>query len=140
MGVLRKLGRADVRNMYGLGYRDTGTRIGVDDGRLWAFWLFWDEPLEPELGRFGGRCHAGDREVALGPETREEDFVRESGAPFHRHGDEDETILFYEFGEIEWQVEFSTRDRLKAVGVVSPPLLAKEEQRKAYGVTREWPP
>ncbi len=54
--------------------------------------------------------------------------------------DEEGSILFYEFGEIEWQVEFDQADSLRCLIVVSPPLMNDEEQRRAHGVNEPRPP
>lgn len=61
------------------------------------------------------------------------------GEPYWRDADNDETILFFEHGEIEWQVELGADGRLQAL-VIGEPILADREQRAAYRVTRPWPP
>ncbi len=37
-------------------------------------------------------------------------------------------------------MELTRQGRLKAVNIVTPPLLADEKQRQAYQVTKPWPP
>jgi hypothetical protein len=41
---------------------------------------------------------------------------------------------------IEWQAEFTPSGRLRSMIITTPALMSFYEQRKAYGVTKEWPP
>jgi len=70
----------------------------------------------------------------------EEDVLDVFGQPYWIDRDDMETILFYEFNDVEWQLELSQTGSLQAVIVTASPLLAKEDQRKAYGVSKPWPP
>lgn len=78
--------------------------------------------------------------MPLSAQTREREIVGYFGDPYWRDEDEEEILLFYEFGELEWQVELTLQGTLKAVNAVAPPLLADEAQRRAYRVTKPWPP
>ena len=62
------------------------------------------------------------------------------GPPYWRDEDADELILFYEFPNLEWQIEFSLDGSFNRVNVTCNPLLADETQRKAYRVDKPWPP
>ncbi len=72
------------------------------------------------------------------PNPTERGLIAIFGSPYWRDQDEDEVILFYEFGEYEWQIEMSLKDRL-SVFVIAPPILADPQQRAAYSVTKPWP-
>ncbi len=82
--------------------------------------------------------HAG-RALDLG-QLSEQTFVAQFGTPFWRDEDDSEILLFYEFTQSEWQVEFELDGSYKGVSVTSDPLMANADQRNAYGVTKPWPP
>ncbi len=91
------------------------------------------------MGLFSGEFRYRERRLDLSEGTTERDLITAFGPPYWRDQDEVEVILFYEFGEYEWQIEMGLNDRLKLF-VIAPPLLADPKQRAAYGVTRPWPP
>lgn len=66
-------------------------------------------------------------------------ILDEYGGFYWRDRDEDESILFYEFVGLEWQLEFDTESRLRCITVTNDPILGEVEQRIAYGVTEPWP-
>jgi hypothetical protein len=86
----------------------------------------------------GGIRHRGEA-LTLSATTTEEELLALFGQPYWRDADDDETILFYEFPEREWQVEFGTDGRLKCF-VLGLPILTDPVQREAYGVSKTWPP
>lgn len=67
-------------------------------------------------------------------------FVERFGTPYWRDLDDQEILLFYEFPQLEWQVEFELNGSFKGTSVTADPLLAQADQRNAYGVTKSWPP
>lgn len=67
-------------------------------------------------------------------------FVRMFGSPYWCDDSDDEILLFYEFRESEWQVEFELNRSFNRISVTSLPIMAKADQRDAYGVTKPWPP
>lgn len=67
-------------------------------------------------------------------------FVERFGTPYWRDLDDQEILLFYEYPHVEWQVEFELNGAYKGISVTADPLLAQADQRKAYGVTKPWPP
>lgn len=117
-----------------------GFAVDVDDFAVSAFIVHFDDDRGESYHPFSGRCVLDGREVTLSPKTTENDFVKIFGAPYWRDLDSDEVILFYEFGQTEWQVEFTKDRTLRLVLVLSPPMLEDEEQRKTYKIDRPWPP
>jgi hypothetical protein len=108
---------------------------------LVAYRIVQSDPLEPRFQPFRGTVLSHgrpERLAALSPER----FVNEYGDCYWRDRDEehDESILFFEFVGLEWQVEFDLESRFKCITVTSEPIMAVEEQRLAYGVTELWPP
>jgi hypothetical protein len=120
-------------------YFDDGFELG-GEATLDSICLYWGTPDRPEYRPFGGRLLLRGSPLDVGPATRESAFVARFGPPYWKDVDPDETLLFYERGPIEWQVEFHPAGGLKALLIVTPPLLADEAQRQAFGVTRSWPP
>jgi hypothetical protein len=127
-------------------YYGLGLGVGTRKGRCASFSLYFAEreSLTSKGARFApfpGRCVLAGERLELSASTSEADFVARFGEPYWRDVDDDERLLFYEFGgDLEWQVEFDEQGHLACMLAVTPPLLAREEQRKAYQVTRPWPP
>ncbi len=115
-----------------------GLALGGEE-RIEQVSLFFGHADEPEQGRYrGGIVHRG-ASAALSCNDDEPRLAALFGEPFWRDADADETILFYEFGVVEWQIELGSDGRLKCLSL-SRPLLADPAQRAAYGVSRPWPP
>lgn len=114
--------------------------IGTEASSVDYILINWGDPGAPELPPFEGRIQYQGRLHQFSRRTTKEEVLTLLGPPYWIDEDADEFILFYEFGEIEWQVEFDERGRLKVLLIATPPLLADPGQRKSYGVTREWPP
>ena len=103
--------------------------------------VFHGAACKPEgFSDFAGECVSGGQRITLTKEVTLDDFVQRFDLEYWRDCDDDETLLFYEFGKIEWQVEFGPDRRLRSINMVSPPLLESAEQRKNYKVDKSWPP
>ncbi len=92
--------------------------------------------------KFPGTFTFQGETIAIGTQTTIEEIVSRFGEPYWRDVDKanDEIILFYENGTAEIQFEFPGMKRLGIITVMTDPLMADSEQRKAYGVTKPWPP
>jgi len=122
-------------------YYSKGLEIDCDENVIESFIVHWSESVHGKFRPYIGKILYQGSEVTLDNTILVEQFVQRFGEPFWRDTvDEDETILFYEFGEHEWQAEFDRNDSLRCLIILSPPLLADEEQRKIYGVKKPWPP
>jgi hypothetical protein len=112
-----------------LRYPSRGVQIDVDGSTVTGIVLF----LDSYRGDFisNGLPHAA-------PRTRE-DLAR-LGEPYWIDRDEDEMLLFYEFGTRELQVELSLDGAIRAFVAVTPPMMADPDQRRAYRVDKPWPP
>ena len=93
----------------------------------------------PQYRPFPGAVQCHGENLDLGQLT-EESCVARFGLPFWKDEDDDEIILFYEFPGREWQVELALDGTPNRIIVTSKPLMADERQRKAYNVTKPWPP
>ena len=109
-----------------------GFELGTEDGKLDYVFL--------TLSRFRGSFTFRGDTVALTTETTPEQVLRRFGDPYWKDEDRNELILFYEDGRVELQFEFPGKHRLSFVTMMLNPLMADAEQRKAYGVTKPWPP
>lgn len=103
------------------------------------FELIQNDPDSPQYRPYRGTCRYRGRVLRLNSIT-EQSFHKEFGPPFWRDQDDDEVILFYEFPNLEWQLEFSLAGTLNRIIVTADRLMDNEEDRKAYGVPDEWPP
>ncbi|OGV76202.1 MAG: hypothetical protein A3K19_18850 [Lentisphaerae bacterium RIFOXYB12_FULL_65_16] len=126
---------------HALRYLSLGLDIGLDenDKHVTDFRLVWDDYLGEGFTPFPGEIAWGTASRQLSCHTTMTELVAWLGEPYWTATDTDETILFYEHGPIEWEIELTPAGTLKHWLVV-PPLLADAAQRQAYGVTKPWPP
>jgi hypothetical protein len=120
-------------------YYTRGARITVENGVVNSFVLFWNDEEQKRFVAFSGPCVYRGQRLELHAGMKEAEITDIFGEPYWRDKDPDETILFYEFGDVEWQVELGP-EGLRAIAVVTPPLLQSEERRKTLKMTRPWPP
>jgi len=115
--------------------------IGVDfqHGRIESFLLNLSDEWVAKYGKFTGSFRHEDEPIVLADEASQQEALDLFGEPYWIDRDADDTVFFYEHGRIEWQIEFTSKG-LSVIIVSASPLLAREEQRKAYGVTKPWPP
>jgi len=130
--------RQEAKDGY-LCYYSQGVCVVIDkDAKITYIWIFYED--EEEIFRpFSGTVTYRGAPVRLSGLSIE-GFLRQFGECYWRDSDEDETILFYELGEREWQIEFNERGLLKRVLATCEPIMAEAEQRAAYGVTTPWSP
>jgi hypothetical protein len=132
------LGRGKVTR-FGLAWPRKGIEVSVNDGRIGEIGIYFGHSAEADFGEFIGTIQFGGAPVHLTRETREAEILSLFGKPYWRDQDDDEIILFYEFPEREWQVEFDLNGTLKYLSVGAQ-LMADEGQREEYKVTAPWPP
>lgn len=120
-------------------YYSFGLEIDVHDGRIDCYSLFWRDYLGEGFRPYTGTCTYLRRQIALHDGCGEQHVLQCFGQPYWRDEDNEEVILFYEWKEIEWQVELDVDLGLKAILVTTPPLLADANQRMAYHVNKPWP-
>ena len=96
-------------------YYSKGLEIGANDGRVISYLLVWGGSADPRYRPFAGACTYRGRSLPLSAQTGEREIVGYFGDPYWR-GEEG------------------------IVNAVAPPLLADEAQRRAYRVTKPWPP
>jgi len=80
--------------------------------------------------------------LRIGKETTEKDIMKIFGEPYWIDRSDGEVILFYEYqaGTVELQFEFSDGKSLSCITLSRNGVLSEADQRKAYGVTKPWPP
>jgi hypothetical protein len=122
-------------------YGSLGLSVGChNEARIIdCFDIVQKDPYSPQYRPFSGSCHHQGVILDLGRLT-DDAFTKAFGSPFWRDTDQDEIILFYEFPNREWQVEFALDGTFNRIVVTGKPLLADEQQRNAYGVNKPWPP
>ena len=70
---------------------------------------------------YTGEVRVSGEPVDGGWISREADVVRAFGEPTRRDEDEEETVLFYELGSIERQLELTPEGRIKTIAIFSVP-------------------
>lgn len=121
-------------------YHSKGVEVEMKNGVVTSYLLVWASPVDSHYRPFAGVCLYRGRDLRLSARTNEREIFEHFGSPYWRDQDQDEILLFYEFEDIEWQIELALDGSLKAGLCVTPPLLADPEQRAAYRVTKPWPP
>jgi hypothetical protein len=140
------LGPSEDRQRAGKGdfcYYSTGFSVGTDNEMITDFNFMWDGlPRGKTLAPFSGKFIYRGTAVALGSGTRMDTFISIFGEPYFNDQDEGEpeSTLFYEFGDVEWQVDFNDKKCLYWLLITTPPLLADERYRQACKVDKPWPP
>lgn len=74
-----------------------------------------DEYFEVEA--YAGGVTIGGRPASIAWLSREEDVVRVFGKPTRRDEDDDETVLFYDQGRVERQIELTPEGRIKTIAI-----------------------
>jgi hypothetical protein len=116
-----------------LQYAAQGVQIELTGPTVDSLIIFLkDEQFEPFAGSFLFNGNPVPTPSGLSDLSR-------LGAAYWRDQDEDEILLFFEFGVRELQVEAELTGRIKALVAVTPPL-SDPEQRRRYNVTKNWPP
>jgi hypothetical protein len=123
-----------------IAYPERGIHLWTDaNGLVSGFSLFFGHPDEPREGQFSGTVRFQGDKLNLDCGRSEHEIQDRFGEPYWRDLDDNEVILFYEFAACEWQIEFGTDGRLKCWIICGDPLMADNEQRRFYGVTKPWP-
>lgn len=127
-------------------YPAKGLLVDFEDGSFEGFVLALRRDVQlgsssPErVHPFAGRIRMAGRDRAPRELTGSPDFLEAWGAPYWRDQDDQEILLFFEFARHEIQVELSLDGVPLVIVACSPPLMASPEQRRSYGVTKDWPP
>lgn len=95
-----------------------------------------------EIPAYKGSFSRSGEPIKIGKDTTENDIRNMFGEPYWIDRSDGEVIMFYEYkaGTIELQFEFSDGKVLSAITLSMNGVLSKADQRKAYGVTKPWPP
>lgn len=94
------------------------------------------------LDKFKGTFEFKGKALEISTSTKKEHIISNFGNPYWIDTSDNEMIMFYEYkkGQIELQFEFSDGENLSHITFMRNGVLSKIEQRKSYGVTKEWPP
>jgi hypothetical protein len=71
----------------------------------------------PKLAPYSGAVRVGGRAVSLSELVGEADVVAAFGEPTRRDRDDQETVLFYELGPVERQIELTPEGRIKTLAL-----------------------
>jgi hypothetical protein len=118
------------------GWHGRGFEIQSEDGRWDCLILHWPRDGSP----FAGRVFWRGKPLALSTKTRREELTRLIGPPYRADDEDDEPVLYYEHGDVEWQIEFAEDGGLLEWMLVKPGLYADPEWRAKHGITTPYPP
>jgi hypothetical protein len=119
-------------------YRSLGLNAGFDgpDRLIDSFVMHLADPLGEGYCCFPGPLLFHGTYLKASRDS----VIAAMGEPYWIDRDTDEELMFFEERDFEVQLEFDLPGQLRVVIATSKPLLADEVQRKAYGVTKPWPP
>ena len=116
-----------------------GIQAQTTDGRLDTFIFFW--PRGVDLPRpFGAPIFWRGKPLGWTAATRREEVERLFGPPYRADDTDDEPVLYYEHGDVEWQIEFAADGGLMEWMLVKPGLYSDPAWRAQDGITRPFPP
>jgi hypothetical protein len=113
----------------------SGIELGTKNGALDYVFI--------TIQNFAGIFLQHGSPLAISAETTPEQVISRFGEPYWiDRQDDNETILFYEYqnGSIELQFEFPGKLHLGFVTLSRNGVLSDSNQRRACGVTKDWPP
>jgi len=90
--------------------------------------------------RFPGRFLLNGDAIELGPGANEQHVTRSLGDPWWRDESDQLVRLFFEGERFERQFELAANGLLLSIGLFRTPVMANSAQRRAYGVSKSWPP
>jgi hypothetical protein len=111
-----------------------GLEVGTKNGLL--DYGFFD------INSFKGSFTSSGEPIKIGQDTTEKDLLKVFGEPYWIDRSDGEVIMFYEYqaGALELQFELSDGKSLSCITLSRNGVLSEADQRKAYGVTKPWPP
>ncbi|MBN1619319.1 hypothetical protein JW890_01210 [candidate division WOR-3 bacterium] len=120
-------------------YYSSGFEFDVENGKITDIFVTWKDFYSP-FSAFSGETLDKGKPTGINPKTKEDDFINIFPDVYWRDEDDDEIILFYEFKDFEWQVEFDKSREIKAfIAGGKPTLLSDPEVRKMYKITKDFP-
>jgi len=108
---------------------------GTGKGGIDTIILYWWRDRIP----FQGKIQWAGRTLAWTSSTRRSEIEALFGPPYYVE-DDAEPVLYYEYGNVEWQIEFAEDGGLHEMTLTAPGLYADPEWRKRSGITKPWPP
>ena len=95
-----------------------------------------------DISSFKGSFTRSGETLRIGKDTTEKDILMVFGEPYWIDRSDGEVNLFYEYqaAAVELQFEFSDGKSLSCITLSRKGVLSEADQRKAYGVTKPWPP
>ena len=120
--------------------RGLGVRFSPTSQCVVEYRIVVNDPLETRFRPFAGSVFAGGGRQLDVTTLSAARWVEQFGECFWHDRDADKSIMFYESVGLEWQIEFDAKSRVNCIIVTNEPVMADQEQRIAYNVTKAWPP
>ncbi|MEK6248918.1 MAG: hypothetical protein N2C12_12115 [Planctomycetales bacterium] len=110
-----------------------------EDHVIQGFQLIFSDPDEQLYQPFTGNVLFHGQPLDLSGLTTNS-AGKQCGQWYWLDRDEDETIIFYETPGREWQIEFDPSLKIKRFITTTLSLMASQQQRAGYSVSKPWPP
>ena len=99
-------------------YHSLGLCVELEDDMITNYRIIWRDPYEEKYEPFPGSVEYHSNRIAL-EDLTEATAIGEFGEPSSRDDeDEEEVVLFYEFSELKWDIEFDTESRFNCLMVM----------------------
>ena len=111
-----------------------GFEIGIKEGKFDYLFLTIEQYKE--------NLYLNENQLFINKDSSPEDITYNFGSPYWIDEDDKEIILFYEYkeGKFELQFEFSNKENLSYITLMQNGILSEESNRKSYRINKEWPP
>ena len=116
-----------------------GVVVTMWDDCIGELEFYFGHAAAAKHGKFPGSFRYRGTSLPWSRESTESDVQSMIGPPYWRDEDDHGVLLFYEFPNREWQIEFDLDGTLKSL-LIGDQLLADPEQRARFCVTKPWPP
>ena len=128
------LGRSTSKPKTPLDYLDLGISLDYeDDGTVSGFQVILND-ANNEFSQFSGDIKLN------GSAIKSAELLSGLGEPYWRDRDSEEIVSFYEYPTHEIQIEQTLKGECQRIIATKHALMARPDQRKAYGVDKPWPP
>lgn len=102
-------------------FSSLGVAAEVQGSQIVAFFVVPIPDEHFQLEPYTGLVAIGGRRVTMDRISREKDVTRAFGEPTRRDEDDEETVLFYDVGRVERQIELTPEGRIKTIAIFSYP-------------------
>lgn len=103
--------------------------IGIDinnDNKIEAFAIYFRNSYIEKMKPYKGKVIYNEKIIDLTGLKGKDELIMYFGEPYRQEEDEEETIMYYEFEDHEWQIELTPEGEVNAMIICRPSLFDPE--------------